>query len=55
MIMYKSQNIKIFLKKAMFQIGQKTFLGLKIFKNTVPWTYVISDLKGEVIGMFYEK
>ena len=25
-------------------------------KNTVPWTYVISDLKGEeIVGMFYEK
>ena len=25
-------------------------------KNTVPWTYVISDLNGEeIIGKFYEK
>ena len=25
-------------------------------KNTVPWTYVISDLNGEKItGVFYEK
>ena len=25
-------------------------------KNTVPWTYVISDLKGKIIvGTFYEK
>ena len=25
-------------------------------KNTVPWTYVISDLKGEKnVGTFYEK
>ena len=25
-------------------------------KNTVPWTYVISDLKGEkVVGTFYKK
>ena len=25
-------------------------------KNTVPWTYIISDLNGEkVIGTFYEK
>ena len=25
-------------------------------KSTVPWTYVISDLKGEeIIGSFYEK
>ena len=29
---------------------------IKKVKNTVPWTYVISDLKGEeIIGMFYEK
>ena len=26
------------------------------FKNTVPWTYVISDFKGEeIVVMFYEK
>ena len=25
-------------------------------KNTVPWTYVISDLNGEeFVGIFYEK
>ena len=25
-------------------------------KNTIPWTYVISDLKGEeIVGTFYEK
>ena len=29
---------------------------IKRIKNTVPWTYVISDLNGEeVIGTFYEK
>ena len=29
---------------------------MKNVKNTVPWTYVISDLKGEeIIGAFYEK
>ena len=28
----------------------------KKVKNTVPWTYVISDLNGEkIIGKFYEK
>ena len=27
-----------------------------MIKNTVPWTYVISDLKGEeIVGKFYEK
>ena len=29
---------------------------IKKVKNTVPWTYVISDLNGEeIIGTFYEK
>ena len=29
---------------------------VKKIKNTVPWTYVISDLDGEeIVGSFYEK
>ena len=29
---------------------------IKEVKNTVPWTYVISDLDGEsIVGTFYEK
>ena len=29
---------------------------IKKIKNTVPWTYVIDNLKGEeIIGTFYEK
>ena len=29
---------------------------IKSVKNTVPWTYVISDFKGEeIVGTFYEK
>ena len=29
---------------------------IKKVKNTVPWTYVISDLNGEeIVGAFYEK
>ena len=29
---------------------------IKKIKNTVPWTYVISDLNGEeFVGTFYEK
>ena len=29
---------------------------IKKVKNTVPWTYVISDFKGEeIVGLFYEK
>ena len=40
----------------MLQTGGKKFLLLKKNKNTVPWTYVISNLNGEEItGSFYEK
>ena len=40
----------------MFQIGLKKFLWLKKVKSTVPWTYVIGDLKSEeIVGTFYEK
>ena len=29
---------------------------IKKVKNTVPWTYIISDLNGEeIVRMFYEK
>ena len=29
---------------------------IKKVRNTIPWTYVISDLKGEeIVGKFYEK
>ena len=32
------------------------FFVIKKVKTTVPWTYVISDLKGEeIVGMFHEK
>ena len=35
--------------------SEEVFL-IKEIKNTVPWTYVISDLNGEeVIGKFYKK
>ena len=47
--------MKIFLQKPMFQIGEEVF-GIKKVKNTVPWTYVISDLKGEeIFRTFYQK
>ena len=40
----------------MFQVGLKNFFVIKNVKNTVPWTYVISDLKGEeIVRTFYEK
>ena len=54
--MSEFQSTKIFLLEAILQIGLKKFLSLKKVKNTVSWTYVISDLNGEeIIGGFYEK
>ena len=54
--MLEYRNIKIFLQKALFQIGLKGFLWLKKFKKNVPWTYVINYLKGEeIVGTFYVK
>ena len=54
--MSEFQSIKIFLLKDMLLIGVQKFLSLKKIKNTVPWTYVISDLNGEeIIDSFYEK
>ena len=50
------QTIRIFLLKDMLLTGVKEFLLQKKTKNTVAWTYVISDLNGEeIIGSFYEK
>ena len=55
MILLEFQNIKTFLQKFTLQIGLKNFLWLKKVKNTILWTYVISDLKGEeTVGTFYE-
>ena len=40
----------------MFQIGLKNFLWIKKVKNTVLWTYVVSDLnREEIVGIFYKK
>ena len=48
--MLEYQSIKIFLQKAMFKEV------IKKVKNTIPWTYVIIDLKSkEIVGRFYEK
>ena len=48
---YKS----IFAKRYAPNWSEEVFVVSKI-KNTVPWTYVVSDLNGEVItGSFYEK
>ena len=39
----------------MFQIGLKKFV-IKKVKNTVLWTYAISDLnREEAVAMFYER
>ena len=55
-VMLEYQNIKIFLQKAMFQIGLKKCLLLQKLKKTVLWAYVISGLNGEEIsGTFYKK
>ena len=48
---YKS----IFAKGYAPNWSEEVFVVIGI-KNTVPWTYVVSDLKGEEItGSFYEK
>ena len=54
--MLEFQNIKsIFAKGYTSNWSEDVFVIRKI-KNTVPWTYVISDLNGEEItGSFYEK
>ena len=56
-----SDRVKISKYKNIFAKGytqnwsEEVFVVIKI-KNTVPWTYVISDLNGEPItGSFYEK
>ena len=50
-----SKYKNIFAKGYMPNWSQEVFIIRKI-KNTVPWTYVINDLNGEVIiGTFYEK
>ena len=54
--MLEFQNIKTFLLKDILQIGQKKFFVINKNKNTVPWTYAISDLNSEEITeSCYEK
>ena len=56
MIQLKYQNIKTFLQKVMFHIGQRKFLRVKKVKNTAPRTYVTGNLKAkEIVATFYEK
>ena len=50
-----SKYKNIFAKGYVPNWSEEVFV-IKEVKNTVPWTYVISDLKGEkIVGMFYEK
>ena len=54
--MSEYQNRKIFLQNAAFQICLKKFFLIKKVKNTLPWTYLISNLNREEIdGAFYNK
>ena len=54
--MLEYQNIKIFFAKGYIPNWSEEVFVIKEVKNTVPWTYVISDLNGEeIIGTFYEK
>ena len=46
MILLEHQNLKHFGKGNVRNWSEEVFV-IKKVKNTVPWTYVISDLKGE--------
>ena len=51
LIEYKS----VFVKDYVPNSSEEVFVRIKV-KNTVPWTYVISDLKSEeIVGTFYKK
>ena len=50
-----SKYKNIFAKGHMPNWSEKIFV-IKKIKNTVPWTYIISDLNGEeIVRTFYEK
>ena len=50
-----SKYKNIFAKGYAPNCSEEIFVIRKI-KNTIPWTYVISDLNGEeIVGSFYEK
>ena len=50
-----SRYRNIFAKGYMPNLSEKVFVITKV-KNTVPWTYVISDVNGEeIVGTFYKK
>ena len=50
-----SKYKKLFAKGYTPNWSEEVFV-IKEVKNTIPWTYLINDLKGEeIIGTFYEK
>ena len=50
-----SKHKNIFTKDYIPNWSEEVFV-IKKFNNTVPWTYVISDLNGEeIVRMLYEK
>ena len=54
--MLEYQNIKTLLQKIAFPNWSGELCGIKKVRNTVPWTYVVSDLNGKkIIGTCYEK
>ena len=50
-----SKYKNIFAKRYIPNWSEEVFV-IKNVKNMIPWTYMISDLNGElIIGSFYEK
>ena len=53
---FEYQNITTFFAKCYVPIWSEEVFVIRKVKNAVPWTYVISDLKGEeTFGRFYER
>ena len=54
LVFLEYQNIKIFLQRGYTPNWSEEVFVIKKVKNTVPWTYIISDLNGEeIVGTFY--
>ena len=48
--------IKIFFAKGYVPNWSEEVFVIKKVKNTVPWTYIITNVKGdEIVGTFYKK
>ena len=53
LILLEYQNIKIFFAKDYVPNSSEEVSVITKVNNTVPWTYVISDLNGqEIVGTF---